>query len=307
MTGSGLNPAENASAQLPQILRLFRENHPKQSLLVGNDAWEYMIGGAGGHSVLILGGGGSTAESMFPVNAALEADAQVISMSIPTTASTIDAVVEGMRAIMDSLQLRQAIFLGHSLGGILAQAFAVRHPERVAGLALCNTGFYLGARAKLLPASVALMARAPQALLPRAVSSQMSRLLKPAHAADFWRRFYQDELNQPDAGARLKHQAILMLDSSRFFRDHPISHQLGWTQSIPVQVIASPDDRGFTRRETAFLASLYARSETTMLPEGAGHLSFLTRPEEYLDAVQRLLIRVSTEARPGPGGESPSS
>ena len=295
MPGSG-HPAMDASARWVQVLRVFRETHARKVLQVGNDAWEYIVGGAGEHSILIVGGGGSSAESMFSVNAALESSAQVISVTIPTTASTIELVIEGIQAIMDSLQLRQAVFLGHSLGGMVIQSFAVRHSERVAGLVLSNTGFYLGARAKWLPAFVALMARAPEALLLRAIHSQMNRLLKPAPAADFWRRFYLDELNQPGAGARLKHQGILMLDAFRFFRDHPISPSLPWAQSIPVQVISSEDDRGFTKRETDFLASLYRRSETTRFPKVTGHLSFLTRQDEYIEAVQRLIARISTEA-----------
>jgi len=295
MPASG-NSAADASARLLHLLRVFRETHARKSLQVGTHAWEYIVGGAGEHGIFIVGGGGSSAESMFSVNAALESNARVVSFTIPTTASTIELVIDGIQAIMDSCQLRQAIFLGHSLGGLLIQSFAVRHPERVAGLVLSNTGFYLGARAKWLPASLALMARAPEALLLRAITSQMSRLLKPAPAADFWRRFYRDELNRPGAGARLKHQGILMLDAFRFFRDHPISPSLPWTQSIPVQVIFSEDDRGFAKRETDYLASLYRRSEATRFPKVTGHLSFLTRQDEYIAAVQRLIARTPAEA-----------
>ena len=150
MPGSD-HPATDASAQLLHVLRVFRETHGRSVLQVGNGAWEYIVGGAGGHSIFVVGGGGSSAESMFSVNAALESGAQVISFTIPATASTIELVIEGIEAIMDSLQLRQAIFLGHSLGGMVIQSFAVCHSERVAGLVLSNTGFYLGARASGYP------------------------------------------------------------------------------------------------------------------------------------------------------------
>ncbi|HXN49953.1 MAG TPA: alpha/beta hydrolase [Bryobacteraceae bacterium] len=295
MPGSG-HPATDASDRLLHVLRVFRETHAQKVLQVGNDAWEFIVGGGGGHSIFVVGGAGSSAESMFSVNAALESSAQVISFTIPTTASTIELVIEGIRAIMDSLQLRQAIFLGHSLGGMVIQAFAACHSERVAGLVLSNTGFYLGARANWLPAFVRLMARAPESLLLRAVNSQMSRLVKSTPAADFWRRFYQDELNQPGAGARLKHQTNLMLDAFRFFRVHPLSPSLPWARSTPVQVISSADDRGFTKREIDFLAGLYQRSEATRFPKITGHLSFLTRQDEYIGAVQRLIARTPTEA-----------
>ena len=285
----------NASVQLEQTLRVFRQTHPVQILQLGTDRWEYIWGGSGECAIVIVGGGGSTAESMFSINAALESNCQVISLGIPTTAVTTEAVISGIEGILTSIGLEQAIFLGHSLGGIVAQSFAVRHPERVAGLVLSGTGFYMGARAVLLPAAAKLMALLPEAWLLRMVASQMSHLLKPAEAADFWLKFYEEELSQTGSGARLKHQVALLAEYSSFFRKNPIDPGLSWVKSVPVQVIAAEDDRGFTRREIAFLGSLYPKSQTLTLPVGTGHLSFLTRPREYVEAVQEFIASVVKE------------
>jgi pimeloyl-ACP methyl ester carboxylesterase len=286
----------NASALLEQTLRVFRQTHRVQILQLGTDRWECISGGSGECAVVIVGGGGSTAESMFSINAALEPNCRVISLGIPTTAVTPEAVISGILGILDSLGIGRAIFLGHSLGGIVAQSFAVRHPERVAGLVLSSTGFYLGARSVLLPAAAKLMALLPEAWLLRLVGSQMSRLLKPAQAADFWLRFYQAELRQPGSGARLKHQVALLALYSSFFRKNPIGPGLSWVKSVPVQIIAAEDDRGFTKREIAFLGSLYPKSRTLTLPAATGHLSFLTRPREYVEAVERFVAGVMLDA-----------
>jgi len=287
----------NASAQMAETLRAFRQMHSTRVLQLGKDRWEYILGGKGACTIVIIGGGGSTAESMFSINAALESTCQVVSLGIPTTAATVEEVNRGIEGILDSLGIGQAIFLGHSLGGIVAQSFAVRHPERVAGLVFSSTGFYLGARAVLLPAATRLMTRFPTAWLLRAVRSQMGRLLKPAEAADFWLQFYREEMDRPDACARLKHQGSLLVKYSAFFRDNPIHSGLPWVESLPVQIIAAEDDRGFTKREIAHLGSLYPRSRTITLPAGTGHLSFLTRPREYVEAVERFVADAVT---PGP-------
>jgi pimeloyl-ACP methyl ester carboxylesterase len=63
-------------------------------------------------------------------------------------------------------------------------------------------------------------------------------------------------------------------------------------QSLPVQIIAAEDDRGFTKREIVSLGNLYPRSQTLTLPTGTGHLSFLTRPREYVEAVRELVAGV---------------
>ena len=285
----------NASAQMAKTLRAFRETHTTRILQLGMDRWEYILGGKGECTIVMIGGGGSTAESMFSINAALESTCQVVSLGIPTSAATVEEVNRGIEGIIDSLGIGQAIFLGHSLGGFVAQSFAVRHPQRVAGLVLSSTGFYLGARAVLLPAATGLMMRFPTSWLLRAVGSQMERLLKPAEAADFWLQFYHEEIRQPDSGARLKHQGSLLVKYAAFFRENPIHSGLPWVNSVPAQIIAAEDDRGFTRREIAHLGSLYPRSRTITLPAGTGHLSFLTRPREYVEAVQKFIACVVKE------------
>ncbi len=43
-------------------------------------------------------------------------------------------------AILDRLEIRQAVICGVSVGGLIAQAVALNHPERLRALVLCDTG-----------------------------------------------------------------------------------------------------------------------------------------------------------------------
>jgi pimeloyl-ACP methyl ester carboxylesterase len=56
----------------------------------------------------------------------------------PYTASLLAADVAGL---LDSLGIEQAIIMGHSMGGFVAQAFALEYPERLSKLVLCSTNF----------------------------------------------------------------------------------------------------------------------------------------------------------------------
>lgn len=51
--------------------------------------------------------------------------------------------VEDMRAILDHLQIDQAVIAGHSLGGFMSLAFHLKYPERVKALVLqgCGPGY----------------------------------------------------------------------------------------------------------------------------------------------------------------------
>jgi len=254
----------------------------------GADSWEHITGGSGDKTVVIIPGGGGTAESMFSINAALESHCRVVSLTTPGSVVTVDHLVEGLCELLDSLHVERAVFLGHSLGGIAVQAFALLHPQRVAGLILSNTGIYLGARARILPFAASLMSHLPHSMLVRQVNSQMHRLLSPLPAGDaeFWRAFIRDEVSQPPAAERIKGQFALMGDVSRFLLNAHID-----AGSLPVQIIAAEDDRGFTKREIEFLRRIYPNSRTTVFTSG-GHLSFLTRSKEYVDAVQQCVDRL---------------
>lgn len=56
---------------------------------------------------------------------------------------TLEDLAEDVRAVLERLDLRDAVLVGHSLGGVVVQAFAVRFPQvaeqRVSGLVLLST------------------------------------------------------------------------------------------------------------------------------------------------------------------------
>jgi pimeloyl-ACP methyl ester carboxylesterase len=51
----------------------------------------------------------------------------------------LDDCADDAVAVLDSLEIDQAIVVGYSMGGAIAQLLWRRHPERVAGLVLCST------------------------------------------------------------------------------------------------------------------------------------------------------------------------
>ena len=53
---------------------------------------------------------------------------------------TLNHMVKDIECVRQHLKLAQLVVLGHSFGGILAQAYAVRHPKRILGLVLAGAG-----------------------------------------------------------------------------------------------------------------------------------------------------------------------
>ena len=73
--------------------------------------------------------------------ACLSLDNRGMGASQPMAADplTVDHMVDDLRAVMDHAGWRQAHLVGHCLGGLLAQAFALQYPERAQSLSLLCT------------------------------------------------------------------------------------------------------------------------------------------------------------------------
>lgn len=106
----------------------------------------YEIHGSGSPLVLIRGLG-STSESSPEIVEKLSAKFRVISFDNrcvgqtdqPQHAFTVADMAEDTTALMDALEIESAYVLGISLGGMVAQELALRHPEQVRRLALACT------------------------------------------------------------------------------------------------------------------------------------------------------------------------
>jgi non-heme chloroperoxidase len=63
--------------------------------------------------------------------------------TVGDTGHSIDNLAADVRSVLETLDLRGAVLVGHSMGGMAMQAFAIRHPDialaRVSGLVLLST------------------------------------------------------------------------------------------------------------------------------------------------------------------------
>jgi pimeloyl-ACP methyl ester carboxylesterase len=98
-----------------------------------------------GDAVVMVHGLGGTSNTFTPQIQDLVSRFQIIRPDLPGSGrsavvenATIDSLVEALARMLDALDLASASFVGHSLGTIICQHLAIRHPGRVRGLFLCG-------------------------------------------------------------------------------------------------------------------------------------------------------------------------
>jgi pimeloyl-ACP methyl ester carboxylesterase len=119
------------------------EGFDERELEWGGSRLAYAIGGSGPPLVLVHGLGG-TVENWRALAPALASRHRVLVPDLPghggssvlSGAPHVDSLAAAVLAIADAEDAREAIWVGHSLGGVVAIRAAVRRPDAVRGLVL---------------------------------------------------------------------------------------------------------------------------------------------------------------------------
>ena len=251
-----------------------------------------------GEPFLLVPGLGMGAESWAPVRLLLEATFDVIVMEPrgagrsdkPDTTYTGQRMAEDVSAVLDGLGLDEVHLAGISMGGMIAQHFAVRCPSRVRSLALITT--YASCdewSRRVFDARIELIRR-----LGLADQFMVSVLFltgpglarrRPDLLAWLERRY---ESNPPDP--------VGFLRQIEFCRAHDLTADLAGVD-VPTLVIAATDDLLTTAAQGRDLAKLLPAARYVEVPD-ATHLLAAEHPEHLARLLADLALpRVSHGSR----------
>lgn len=104
----------------------------------------FLHGGPGSGSEVVQRLAGKTLEQHFKM-IYLDQRGSGRSASDPAKQYSLDRVVQDLEELRERLQIKQWVVMSHSFGGIIASAYAKKHPERIRGIVLMNSILNLGA------------------------------------------------------------------------------------------------------------------------------------------------------------------
>jgi pimeloyl-ACP methyl ester carboxylesterase len=178
--------------------------------------------------------------------------------------------VGDMAAILDACDVNAAVIGGLSLGGYLSLAFNLEHPDRVAGLILCDTG--PGYR-KAEPRAGwnAMAARFADAYERDGLDAgSASPEVRAAH-------------HRSAAGLALAARGVLTQHDSQVIDSLPAI-------SVPTLIIVGADDREFLLPADVMASKI--PGATKVVIDKAGHAANIDQPEAFDAAVLSFLDRL---------------
>ena len=183
---------------------------------------------------------------------------------------------------LESIQLRRAVFVGHSMGSAIALALAIHNPEYVVGLGLLGAGARLRVNPELLnyAADLTTFYKAADLLVAYSFSSSA-----PARLVEL-------------ASKRMEatRQSVLYGDlvaCNRF----DVMDRLGAVQQNTL-VICGADDKMTPVRYAQYMSSSMPNAQLTVIPK-AGHMVMLEQPQLVATSLLSFLKDVSFQ--PGEG------
>ena len=193
----------------------------------------------------------------------------------------LEMLAADVAGLLDALGIDRVHFCGVSIGGQIAQTFALDYPERVASLVLVNTTCEY---------------REDQVALWRARARQvLEEGIEPLHAALMSRWFTDEAMARQPPGYRYMAGAIRQLAPRSFAAAVEAMCGLDTTArlpriAVPTLVIGTPEAPGAPPEVTEKMARLIPGAELAWLTP-ARHLASLEHPERFNALVRAFLSK----------------
>jgi pimeloyl-ACP methyl ester carboxylesterase len=237
----------------------------------------YDLTGSGPRTALLIHGSGGSSLSWIRQLEGLADAACVVALDLPGHGQSggdgyqrIDDYVAVVRGFVEEAKLGRIVLGGHSMGGAVAQAFALSHPDRLDGLILVGTG----ARLRVLPKIFELL----EANYPEGVAFINGLAFSPATA-----RAPKDA-----AGAQsLETRQRVTIGDYTACNSFDAMERIGALR-VPTLVITGRDDRLTPPRYAEFLTRTIPGARLALV-ERAGHYVHLEQPETVNRAILEFL------------------
>ena len=190
--------------------------------------------------------------------------------SAGTGRSTITDYAAGLMSFLEALRVPRAVFIGHSMGGAIAQQLALTRPDRIAALVLVATGAKLRVAPQLLEET--------QRNFPASVDLVSQWEWGPAAPA---------ELKELGKQQLLASNRAMVLNDYRACDAFDVREKLK-VIAAPALIVTGEADQMTPLKHAAFLAEQIPNARLSVVPQ-AGHMAMLEAADTVRQAIMNFL------------------
>ncbi len=184
---------------------------------------------------------------------------------------SIERMTDFTRALIEKLDLRRPVLLGHSLGGAIALEYALRYPQEVRALVLCASG----ARIEIPDAVLELHRRVTEGKERRPFTRDV---FSSAASPEVMRQGFMEDMK---TDPRARYGDMLAL------RDWNAEERLA-ALTAPCLVVRGEAEQPGLIAQAELLVSRVPGARELVVPK-AGHMLPLEAPEALADGIERFL------------------
>jgi 3-oxoadipate enol-lactonase len=198
---------------------------------------------------------------------------------VPVQPYSMEELADDAARVIRETQAGAVVWIGISMGGMVGQELALRHPELVSALVLANCTSRYPEEAQI--AWQQRIVTVEQQGIPGVIETTLQRFFSPA--------FYEKDPKTVDAFRRrlLSTELQGYLGCCHAVRSINTTDRLQQI-AVPVQIIASEHDQGTPVEMARIMAERIPYARLTVLPHAA-HLSVIEQPEAFSRTVIAFL------------------
>jgi pimeloyl-ACP methyl ester carboxylesterase len=274
--------------QVDRLLN-FRLSHPLKSVDVDGVRWDYIACGQGETTLLLLPGGMRIAETAFPYVELFEDRYRVIVPSYPAV-DAIDAILDGLLAILDVEGVSSAHVLGQSFGGMVCQVLAYCYPERVKNLVISGAGPLnrIPLRGVIISVLLAIARVLPERTLVGLFHKSIESILAlPEGTQVFWKAYLGEIFER--GGPFTKAHVLAHFRNGRDTLEKYSYEHMGTNRwQGGTLIVAGEKDSLISQADWDGLTGFYPQTQAVHI-KGAGHTLAMAAPGAYRDVVVNFL------------------
>jgi 3-oxoadipate enol-lactonase len=197
---------------------------------------------------------------------------------VPNAPYSMGALIADAERLLDHLAIRDCVYLGISMGGLVAQGLAIKRLDLVRGLVLSNTATKIGTESLWQDRIAQVRAGGLAAINPGTMDRTFSRAFRTTAEIARWQDMLLNSSPQGYMGCAAAIAGTDFYTPTAGLR-------------LPTLAIAGSEDKSTPPDLVRETADLIPGSGFALI-RGGGHLPFAERPQAYADVLTTFLKEI---------------